>query len=89
MILYNQVNLAIDIPKMIKNCTNLHFFTCHHWVCLFEYRSHCWGGGGGVGGGLDLLDYFYSEVLGANRNLSGKLSMKLAIEIESTVIAGL
>ena len=70
-----QANLVIEIPNITENYVNSHLFTCRHWVaaCLFKYTSRCWG--------VFLIGqiFFYSEGLGAKRNASGKLGMKLAI----------
>ena len=70
-----QTNLVIEIPNITENYVNSHVFTCRHWVSalFFEYTSRCWE--------VFLIGqiFFYSEGLGANRNVSGKLGMKLAI----------
>ena len=70
-----QANLVIEIPNITENYVNSHLFTCRHWVaaCLFKYTSRCWEVV------FDWPDIFYSEGLGAKRNASGKLGMKLAI----------
>ena len=34
-----QVNLAIEIPNITKNCINLHVFTCRHWVSAHAYLN--------------------------------------------------
>ena len=61
---------------------NSHLFTCRHWVaaCLFKYTSRCWG--------VFLIGqiFFYSEGLGAKRNVSGKLGMKLAISLGPAIL---
>ena len=70
-----QANLVVEIPNITENYVNSHLFTCRHWVaaCLFKYTSRCWE--------VFLIGqiFFYSEGLGAKRNASGKLGMKLAI----------
>ena len=70
-----QVNLAIEIPNITENYKNSHVFTCRHWYlqCLFKYTSGCWE--------VYLIGqiFFYLGGLGADRNVSGKLGMKLAI----------
>ena len=45
----------------------------HDYLSQSKSRSHCWDV-------FDWPDCFYLGGLGANRNVSGKLSMKLAIE---------
>ena len=74
-----QANLVIEIPNITENYVNSHLFTCRHWVaaCLFKYTSRCWE--------VFLIGqtFFYSEGLGAKRNASGKLGMKLAISLET------
>ena len=61
----------IDIPNITENYINSHVFTCRHWVSA--NTSRCWE--------VFLIGqiFFYLGGLGANRNVSGKLSMKLAI----------
>ena len=70
-----KANLVIEIPNITKNYVNSHLFTCRHWVaaCLFKYTSRCWE--------VYLIGqiFFCSEGLGAKRNASGKLGVKLAI----------
>ena len=72
-----QVNLAIENPNMTENYINSYIFTCRQLVrylqCLFKKRH--------VVGKFffDWLDIFYSGGLGAYRNVSGNLGMKLAI----------
>ena len=70
-----QANLVIEIPNITENYVNSHLFTCRHWVAafIFKYTSRCWE--------VFLIGqiFFYSEVLGAKRNASGKLGMELAI----------
>ena len=62
-----QVNQAIEIPYIAENCINSHVFTCS--AMLIRCWKVFW-----------LARYFfYSGGLGANRNVSGKLDMKLAI----------
>ena len=50
--------------------------------CLFKYTSRCWE--------VFLIGqiFFYSGGLGANRNVSGKLGMKLAIKGQVHVFGG-
>ena len=72
-----QVNLAIEIPNITENYINSHIFTCQRWVSamLIKYRLL----------GIFLISqiFFYSGGLRANRNVSGKLGIKLAIQINS------
>ena len=73
-----QVNLAIEIYNITQNYINLHIFTCRQWVSAnYAYLNIR-----RIVGTLfffDWPDIFYSGGLGANRNVSGKLGMKLAI----------
>ena len=70
-----QANLVTEISNITENYVNSYLFTCRHWVaaCLFKYMSRCWE--------VFLIGqiFFYLEGLGAKRNASGKLGMKLAI----------
>ena len=72
-----QANLVIEIPNITENYVNLHVFTfdIEYLHCLFKYTSRCWE--------VFLIGqiFFYSGGLGANRNVSGKLGMKLAIAL--------
>ena len=70
-----QVNLAIGIPNITENYINSHVFTCRHWVSTILIKIY-----------VTLLESFligqislYSEGFGANRNVTGKLGIKLVI----------
>ena len=68
-----QVNLAIEIPIITENYINWHVFTCRNWVSamlrhvvgkfFFDWPDYCFDSGG----------------FGANRDVFGKLGIKLAI----------
>ena len=70
-----QANLVIEIPNMTENYVNWHVFTCRHWVSAMLIKIFVTLLGSFLIGQI----FFYSGGLGANRNVSGKLGMKLAI----------
>ena len=74
-----QVNQAIEIPNITENYINSHIFIWY-LQCLFKYMSRCWE--------VFLIGqiFFYSGGLGANRNVLGKLGMKLAIRLLNNLL---
>ena len=70
-----QVNLVIEIPNIAENYINLHVFTCQHWVSAMLIQIYATL----LGSFFYWLGIFLSGGLGAIRNVSGKLGMKLAI----------
>ena len=64
-----QVNVVIEIPNITEHILTFSLVDIGYLQCLFKYRptSRCWP------------DIFYPGGLGANRNVLGKLGMKLAI----------
>ena len=68
-----KVNVAKEIPNITENYINSHLFTFNFWYlqCLFKY-SHIFGMF------FDWPVCLYSEWLGADWNMLGKLGMKLA-----------
>ena len=70
-----QANLVIEIPNITESYINSHVFTCQHWVSTMRIKVKVTLLGCLMIGQI-VLD---SGGLGANRNVSGKLGMKLAI----------
>ena len=74
-ILTSVLSTSIEIPNITKNYINLHIFTCCHWVSAMLIQIYVTL----LESFFDWPDIFYSGGLGANRNMSGILGMKLAI----------
>ena len=70
-----QVNLPIEIPNIADNYINSHVFTWRHWASAMLIWIIRWEVF------FDWPHIFLIGRLGANRNMSGKLGMKLAINI--------